>query len=54
MVVFDPAAAWTVDTARFASRGRNTPLNGETLMGRVRAVVVGGVLKFESEVAAHA
>ena len=42
VTVFDPNAEWTVDTARFASRGRNTPLAGMTLRGNVVATVVGG------------
>ena len=42
VTLFDPDAEWTVDTARFASRGRNTPLAGMTLRGKVVATVVGG------------
>ena len=44
LVVFDPAAAWTVDAAKFQSKSRNTPLNGRTLRGRVTHTVVGGRL----------
>ena len=39
VVLLDPAATWTVDPARLASKGKNTPLRGATLTGRVRAVV---------------
>ena len=42
VTIFDPDAEWTVDTSRFASRGRNTPLAGMTLRGEVVATVVGG------------
>ena len=35
---------WTVDAARFVSKGRNTPLQGRKLLGRIRAVVADGVL----------
>jgi dihydroorotase len=35
LAVFDPAAAWTVDRARLASRARNTPFHGRELRGRV-------------------
>lgn len=42
IVVFDPAAAWTVDAAKFHSKSRNTPLNGRTLRGRVLHTIVGG------------
>jgi len=42
VVVFDPDERWTVDPARFASKGRNTPLSGLTLRGRVRQTWLGG------------
>jgi dihydroorotase len=40
--VVDPAATWTVEPDRLASRSRNTPYAGMTLTGRVRHTVVGG------------
>ena len=47
--VIDPAATWTVDPTRLASRSRNTPYAGRLMTGRVRhtihrgeAVVVDG------------
>ena len=52
VTVFDPEERWTVDPARFASKGRNTPLAGVELQGRVRAVVVAGELRHVAE-AAH-
>ncbi len=42
LVVFDPDAVWRVDVNRFASLGRNTPLDGVELRGRVAATLVGG------------
>ena len=42
LVVLDPDAEWTVDPTEFASLGRNTPLAGRTLRGRVVATVYGG------------
>jgi dihydroorotase len=42
LVIFDPDETWTVDPARFASKGRNTPLAGLTLRGRVRQTWLGG------------
>ena len=42
VTVFDPDAAWTVDPARFRSKGRNTPYAGQTLRGRVVLTVVDG------------
>ena len=47
LVLFDPNAGWTVDVNKFASMGRNTPLDGVTLRGRVGATVVGGRIVFE-------
>jgi dihydroorotase len=35
LTVFDPAASWTVDANRLASRARNTPYHGRRLTGRV-------------------
>ena len=44
VVVFDPAAAWTVDPARFFSKSRNTPFAGRKLHGLVRWTIVGGAV----------
>ncbi|HUQ83717.1 MAG TPA: dihydroorotase [Gemmatimonadaceae bacterium] len=42
VTVFDPDRAWTVDPARFASKGRNSPYAGHTLHGVVMCTIVGG------------
>lgn len=42
LVVFDRAASFEVEPARFASRSRNTPFSGRRLHGRVRHTVVEG------------
>jgi len=42
VTVFAPDAAWTVDPAAFASKGRNTPYAGQTLRGLVDLTVVDG------------
>lgn len=42
VVVFDPAATWTVEANRFRSKSRNSPWVGETLTGAVRWTLVGG------------
>ncbi len=42
ITIFDPNAEWIVDPLAFASRGRNTPLAGKTLKGRVMATIYGG------------
>ena len=44
VVVFDPAAAWTVDPAAFLSKSRNTPFTGRSVKGVVRWTLVGGVV----------
>jgi dihydroorotase len=48
LVVFDPDEEWTVDPARFASKGRNTPLAGLTLRGRVRMTLLGGAMVYDA------
>jgi dihydroorotase len=42
LVVFDPAAEWTVDPDAFFSKGRNTPFAGWRLRGRVLATMLAG------------
>jgi dihydroorotase len=46
IVIFDPNEQWLVDSSRFLSKGKNTPLNGWTLQGRVRATLVEGKLAY--------
>jgi dihydroorotase len=42
VTIFDPDAEWEVDADLFASMGRNTPLDGCLLKGKVMATVFGG------------
>ncbi|HVX21788.1 MAG TPA: dihydroorotase [Acidimicrobiales bacterium] len=42
LCVVDPAATWTVDADRLASRSRNTPYAGRRFTGRVRHTVLRG------------
>ena len=42
VTIFDPDAEWLVDPARFASKGKNTPLAGTKLRGRVMTTIAGG------------
>jgi dihydroorotase len=49
IVIFDPERAWAVDGADFASRGRNTPLQGQRLKGQVMLTMVGGRVVFRRE-----
>ncbi len=49
VVVFDPAARWTVEPVRFLSKSRNTPFAGWELKGRVERTIVGGRTVFVKE-----
>ena len=44
VAIIDPEREWVVDTEAFASRGRNTPLAGMTMKGKVMATLSQGVL----------
>ncbi|MCH8940369.1 MAG: dihydroorotase [Chloroflexi bacterium] len=44
VTVLDPEAEWVVDSSTFASKGRNTPIDGITLKGQVVKTIVGGRL----------
>ncbi len=46
-ILLDPDADWTVEPERFASKGRNTPLAGRTLKGRVVATVYEGRVVYD-------
>jgi dihydroorotase len=46
ITLFDPNLEWVVDPQEFASKGRNTPLEGTTLKGRVVATLVAGHIVF--------
>ncbi len=47
VTLIDPEAEWTVEPERFASKGRNTPLAGRRLRGRVIATVYEGRVVFD-------
>ena len=49
VTIFDPDSEWVVDPSRFASRGKNTPLDGATLKGRVVATIVDGEVKYRAD-----
>jgi dihydroorotase len=48
ITVFDPAAKWKVDPSQFLSKGRNTPYQGMTLVGRATCTIVGGSVVYRS------
>ena len=41
-VLVDPSESWTVDPSAFKSKGKSTPFEGKTLVGRVHATFFGG------------
>ena len=49
VTIFDPGVEWAVDPAAFASKGKNTPLAGCRLRGKVMATVVGGKVVYRDE-----
>ena len=49
VTLFDPNSEWVVDPASFASKGKNTPLAGATLKGRVAATIAAGKVVHEDQ-----
>jgi dihydroorotase len=49
VTVLDPNMEWVVKTDEFASKGRNTPLAGNTLKGKVMATVYGGEVVYKDD-----
>lgn len=49
VTIFDPEREWVVDTAAFASKGKNTPLAGFVLKGKVMATIAQGKLVYRDE-----
>jgi dihydroorotase len=47
VTIFDPNLEWLVEPKAFASKGRNTPLAGERLKGKVMATIYGGTLVYK-------
>jgi len=49
VTILDPNREWTVDTGEFASKGKNTPLDGDRLKGKVMATIYGGNIVYKDE-----
>ena len=49
ITIFDPDAEWTVEPENFASKGRNTPLAGAKLKGKVTATIYQGKLVYKDD-----
>ena len=46
VTILDPELVWTVDAESFVSKGKNSPLHGAKLKGRVVTTIVGGDVMF--------
>jgi len=46
ITIFDPAREWLVDTSAFASKGKNTPLAGKMLKGKIMATIHHGKIVY--------
>jgi len=49
VVIFDPNLEWTVNAAEFISKGRNTPLDGKKLKGKVMATIYNGDIVYRDD-----
>ena len=49
VTIFDPDTEWVVDTKAFASKGKNTPLAGERLKGKIMATISQGELVYKDD-----
>jgi dihydroorotase len=52
VTIFDPTTEWVVDTKVFASKGKNTPLAGEMLKGKVMATIYQGKVVYKDDAVA--
>jgi dihydroorotase len=48
VVVLDPDQAWVVDPERFLSKGKNSPLGGQTLRGTVVLTIANGEIVYRN------
>ena len=53
VTVFDPNAEWVADPSAFASKGKNTPLAGSTLKGKVMATIYRGEIVHKDDAVKH-
>jgi len=49
VTIFNPDLEWIVDTEAFASKGKNTPLVGSRLKGKVMATISQGKLAYKDD-----
>jgi dihydroorotase len=49
LIIVNPEQKWVVDVNQFVSKGKNSPLNGKTLQGKVLMTIYNGKMVFRSE-----
>lgn len=49
VTIFDPDLEWVVSPQDFASKGKNTPLAGQILKGKVMATIYGGEVVYKDD-----
>jgi len=49
VTILNPGLEWVVDTKDFVSKGKNTPLDGERLKGKVMATIAQGRLVYKDD-----
>ena len=49
VTIFDPDMNWVVDTRAFASKGKNTPLAGSILKGKIMATISLGKIVYKDD-----
>ncbi len=49
ITLFDPDMEWVVDTKEFISKGKNTPLAGSVLKGKVMATIFNGKIAYKDD-----
>ena len=47
LTIIDPAATWTVEAEKLASKSKNSPFLGWEVQGCAKATIVGGEIKFQ-------
>ncbi len=48
LVIFDPTPEWPFDSSAALSKSKNSPFDGATMLGKVRATIVAGKVRFRS------
>jgi dihydroorotase len=49
IIIIDPSKEWVVDVEKFVSKGRNSPLNGMRLKGKVMATLPKGQIVYKDD-----